>query len=327
MERQRPSPWELAAASAAGCEIGVRVTSERPPEPIRKRGGGLNREHWDLLISTAGNPRDQALIGLLLYTGISVSECWALDVGDLTLSANDGEVNIRHTPNGQARVLDLARAPARLLRSYLAIHPQSCESGAPLFLSRYQQRLSVHAIQRMIRHTGQIAGFKDAILPSTLRRSFATYLWERCGDREFVAESLGLRDSCTLRRYLARVPVPERHAPVRPDWAITDTALPARWNTVTVAGQFPHGIDWNINYETVVGWHGHQFLAAFRCYQRLRSFDALDDDELFLLRLDLLKWECMYSAFRGGRGRDPGSLVEFLRPGREHWGEALDLER
>ncbi len=92
------------------------------------------------------------------------------------------------------------------------------------------------------------------------------------------------------------------------------------WDVPDPGFQFPSGQYWAVTRENARSWLKHQFRGMFRDPGRVGKLRSLDDDELFLLRLDLLSYEARYALFLSGEGEDPGQLDTYLQNGREHWG-------
>lgn len=92
------------------------------------------------------------------------------------------------------------------------------------------------------------------------------------------------------------------------------------WDVPDPGFSFPNGGYWQVNRDNARAWLRHQFSGLFRDSGRVGRLKALDDNELFLLRLDLLTYEARYTLYLAGQGDDPGTLETFLKAGRETWG-------
>ncbi len=83
--------------------------------------------------------RDEALLNLLLYTGLRVSEAAVLWVEDVVLNERSGKVIVRSGKGRKYREVPLHREARRALAAYLAVHPDDGRDGPcdrPLFLGQ-----------------------------------------------------------------------------------------------------------------------------------------------------------------------------------------------
>ena len=97
------------------------------------------------------------------------------------------------------------------------------------------------------------------------------------------------------------------------------------WETPDFGWRFPEGAYWRICPKYVVSWLHHKFLSLFNDVASVNRIGALEECDLFLLRLDLLRFEDEITEERHkDYERIPGlladDLVTFLLPGRETWG-------
>lgn len=120
------------------------------------------------------------------------------------------------------------------------------------------------------------------------------------------------RSRGTAARKPIPFPTPPEGREPEPDEELEDCRDPA-W-------AFPLGEHWKITEENAESWRGHQFSALFSDPRLVEPMGPLEEDELFLLRLDLLWYEAAVERAAAGRGRHPGPAAEYLQPGREHWG-------
>jgi len=142
--------------------------------------------------------RDEALLNLLLYTGLRVSEAAALRVEDVVLNARSGKVIVRSGKGRKYREVPLHREARDPLRAYLEVRPDA--STDVLFLSRSQEPLGVRGIQMRLRALGKAAG--GEVTPHRLRHTFATRLLREAGtDLVTVAALLGHESVTTTAIY------------------------------------------------------------------------------------------------------------------------------
>lgn len=148
--------------------------------------------------------RDLAILTLFLDTGIRVSELVGINISDVDF-AIDGFLVTRK--GGNQTVLYFSDEVEKVLRDYLAVRkemtPVSGDEDA-LFLSLQNRRISVRAVQNMVKkYATQAAPLKKHLSPHKLRSTFGTNLYRETGDIYLVADVLGHSDVNTTRRHYA----------------------------------------------------------------------------------------------------------------------------
>ena len=148
--------------------------------------------------------RDLAILTLFLGTGIRVSELVGINIDDLDFDLGGFMV----TRKGGAQViLYFPEEVADVLRQYLKqrreIQALPGHENA-LFLSLQNRRISVRAVQMMVKKYANIAApLKKHLSPHKLRSTFGTNLYHETGDIYLVADVLGHSDVNTTRRHYA----------------------------------------------------------------------------------------------------------------------------
>ncbi len=145
----------------------------------------------------AGAARDSAVIAIGVYAGLRVAEISALDRADVDLE--DLAVLVRQGKGGKDRVVPLNIAAAIAVEEYLATRD---DEDPALFVSRKGGRLSVRAIQRMVRRVAGDAELAKRVTPHKLRHTFATLLIENDADVFTVQELLGHASVATTQIYV-----------------------------------------------------------------------------------------------------------------------------
>ena len=147
--------------------------------------------------------RDLALITLLLGTGIRVSECVGLDIKDVDFKNNG--ILIRRK-GGYESVVYFGDEVERALQDYLkernAIIPESGHEDA-LFLSLQNKRLSVRAVEKLVKKYASAVTSLKKITPHKLRSTYGTSLYRETGDIYLVADVLGHSDVNTTKKHYA----------------------------------------------------------------------------------------------------------------------------
>ena len=147
--------------------------------------------------------RDIALLTLLLGTGIRVSECVGLDISDVDFKNNG--IKIRRK-GGYETVVYFSEEVADALSDYLEkryhMIPLEGHENA-LFLSIQNRRITVRAVENLVKkYASHVTGLKK-ITPHKLRSTYGTALYRETGDIYLVADVLGHKDVNTTRKHYA----------------------------------------------------------------------------------------------------------------------------
>lgn len=147
--------------------------------------------------------RDLALLTLMLGTGIRVSECVGLDLDDMDLKNNGIKI---HRKGGAEVVVyfgeEVRDAMIHYLEERKGISALSGHENA-LFLSLQNRRISVRAVENLVKkYAGLVTNLKK-ITPHKLRSTYGTSLYKETGDIYLVADVLGHKDVNTTRKHYA----------------------------------------------------------------------------------------------------------------------------
>ena len=150
--------------------------------------------------------RDLAILTLMLNTGIRVSECNGLDLNDVDLRANS--LTIVRKGGGQD-VLYFGDAVHDALEDYIKferalITPLDGHDKA-LFYSRQGKRISIDAIENLVKKYAKMAVPTKKITPHKLRSTYGTALYRETGDIRLVADVLGHENINTTIDYYAAI--------------------------------------------------------------------------------------------------------------------------
>lgn len=149
--------------------------------------------------------RDIAILTLLLGTGIRVSECVGLDLDDVDFRNNG--IKIRRK-GGYEAVVYFGTEVETALHDYLdeRLHtvPQTGHEKA-LFLSMQNRRISVRAVENMVKKYSSTVTSLKKITPHKLRSTYGTSLYKETGDIYLVADVLGHKDVNTTRKHYAAI--------------------------------------------------------------------------------------------------------------------------
>lgn len=149
--------------------------------------------------------RDLALLTLLLGTGIRVSECVGLSIRDL-----DFEVNgLRIVRKGGNEVVvyfgdEVKEGLLLYLNERNKIQAESPHEDS-LFLSIQNKRITVRAVQNLVKKYASIITHLKNISPHKLRSTYGTNLYRETGDIYLVADVLGHKDVNTTKKHYAQI--------------------------------------------------------------------------------------------------------------------------
>lgn len=145
--------------------------------------------------------RDLAIITLLLGTGIRVSECVGLNIGDIDFNDNAFVVTRK---GGNRTTLFFSDEIKNVLADYLSIRNSDNEpDNAPLFLSLQNKRITVRAVEYIVKKYAKIIAPLKRITPHKLRSTYGTSLYRATKDIYVVAEVLGHKDINTTKKHYA----------------------------------------------------------------------------------------------------------------------------
>lgn len=149
--------------------------------------------------------RDTALITLLLNTGIRVSECAGLDIDDVNF--NYRTINIVRKGGSEAH-LYFNEITENALKEYIEnerplLLGESNKDETAVFVSLKKSRMSISAIERMVKKYAKNATPDKKISPHKMRSTYGTALYKDTGDIRLVSDVLGHKDINTTAKHYA----------------------------------------------------------------------------------------------------------------------------
>ena len=158
--------------------------------------------------------RDTAILMLFLGTGIRISELVGLNNGDLNFKDNSFIVTRK---GGSKSILyfddEVASALSRYLEQKENLSQNANESNA-LFLSSQMKRITVRAVENLVKKYAKIVSPLKKISPHKLRSTYGTQLYKAAGDIYIVADVLGHKGVNTTRKHYAAISDDNRRAVV-----------------------------------------------------------------------------------------------------------------
>lgn len=148
-------------------------------------------------IAKCDSLRNRTIVLIMLHCGLRISEVAQLNVGDVLLAARKRELVVRCGKGSKRRHVPINSELGEILQKYMSLKP-SLPSG-PLFGSQKGNRLSVQAIDKVVRSFGRDAGIDFS--SHSLRHTCLTRLVRAGVDIVTVAEIAGHSRLETSRRY------------------------------------------------------------------------------------------------------------------------------
>ena len=150
--------------------------------------------------------RDTAILTLFLGTGIRISELVGLNNESIDFSTNSFIVTRK---GGNQAILYFSEEVAAALEAYIAQKKEDPkvpkETPSPLFLSMQYRRITVRAVENLVKKYAQIVSPLKKITPHKLRSTYGTALYRATGDIYIVADVLGHKDVNTTRKHYAAI--------------------------------------------------------------------------------------------------------------------------
>ena len=149
------------------------------------------------------NIRDVAMLSLFLGTGIRVSECVGLNIKDIDLDNNAFKITRK---GGNQTILyfsDEVKEPLVQWIKERCLWLDEKSNETALFLSLQKKRISVRAVEKLVKKYSECASPLKKITPHKLRSTYGTSLYQETGDIYVVAEVLGHKDVNTTKKHYA----------------------------------------------------------------------------------------------------------------------------
>lgn len=149
--------------------------------------------------------RDLAIVTTLVGTGMRVSECVGINVSDIDFHANGVKITRK---GGNQVVLYFGDEVRQALLNYLEFrdeHPPKNENDEALFLSNRGTRITVRAVQNLVKKYSRATIKLKNITPHKLRSTYGTNLYRETGDIYLVADVLGHADVNTTKKHYAEI--------------------------------------------------------------------------------------------------------------------------
>ena len=149
-----------------------------------------------LLNAAKDNHRDYAIISLLAYSGLRVSELCALHVEDVDLS--ERVVYVHSGKGDKDRIVVISEKAAEAIEVYLMDREDELEY---LFSSQKSEKITRVQVFRIVKKYAKMAGIKKNVTPHVLRHTLATTMLRRGVDIRYIQQFLGHSSVATTQIY------------------------------------------------------------------------------------------------------------------------------
>ena len=170
--------------------LGLGAAIVRREDLPRSAPRALDDAQRRLLLQAAeeSTPRDRAIVALLLFTGLRLSEAAALRVADVRMSARKGLVVVRSGKGDAYREVELNPLVRAMLDEWIADRTKIAPDGeTTFFVSRTGSALSSRSIDLAVRRVAGRAGLQlsahvyadPVVMPTVIRRGCSGRLSSR----------------------------------------------------------------------------------------------------------------------------------------------------
>ncbi len=140
--------------------------------------------------------RNKAIVTLMLFAGLRVSEVCNLQVNDVTLQPRSGVVMVRFGKGRKYREVPLNKDARLALKYWLAARPLLAVQAKPsalgfMFIGKKGGQLHSRGVQRLLNKLGQMARLSIEVTPHMLRHTFGKNLVDQAVPLDRVSLLLG----------------------------------------------------------------------------------------------------------------------------------------
>ena len=149
--------------------------------------------------------RDVAILTLFLGTGIRISELVGINIDDIYFDKNSFKITRK---GGNQSILYFSDEIKTSLLAYYEERindPTISDSEQAFFLSLQKKRISVRAVENLVKKYAKIVSPLKPITPHKLRSTYGTNLYQCTKDIYVVAEVLGHKDVNTTKKHYAAI--------------------------------------------------------------------------------------------------------------------------
>ena len=164
----------------------------------------LTESEVQMMTALEPNERNQAILKVLYYAALRVSELVALKWRDMVERPEGGQVTV-YGKGGKTRTILL---PTPIWEDVYALRQEASEED-PVFPSRKKKRgghLDPSHINKIVKAAALRAGIEKKVSPHWLRHCHASHALDRNAPPHLIRDTLGHSSLATTSRYLKRRP-------------------------------------------------------------------------------------------------------------------------
>lgn len=196
--------YAVSAGSIPANPVELVVRPKVDPDHSSTQGLTRNQARALLVAARDDGARSHALVSLLLFTGIRLSEALNATTADYGHDTGHRTLTVRRKGGKVGRVA--VPAPAvEALNAHLGTTGQELTRAAgvalPVFTTATGRRWAPSEAFRTIRRLARKAGIEGKISPHSLRHTFATLALDQGAALHDLQDSMGHADPRTTRRY------------------------------------------------------------------------------------------------------------------------------
>lgn len=183
----------------------IRLENNEVSELILTAETGKGLTKRQLAYAKNTKIRDTALLTLFLGTGIRISELVGLNIDDFFFDTNSFVITRK---GGNRTILyfnDEVKVELLKWLEYRKNIEKLSKTEKAMFISLKNKRISVRAVEELVKKYAKIVTPLKKITPHKLRSTFGTNLYSQTGDIYIVADYLGHKDINTTKRHYAAI--------------------------------------------------------------------------------------------------------------------------
>jgi len=150
-----------------------------------------------LLGASESDKRDNAILTLLCFTGLRVSEACALSINDIDFG--EQTIRVEAGKGGKGRFVLFEKRTAQALKDWLEV--RTAADHDIIFTNNKGGPITVRSVERIVERCKRAAGLEKVVTPHVLRHTCATTLLRRGMDIRFIQVILGHASVATTQIY------------------------------------------------------------------------------------------------------------------------------
>ncbi len=183
----------------------IRLENSEVTELLITAETGKGLSEHQLAYSKNTQIRDIALLTLFLGTGIRISELVGLNIDDFFFDTNSFVITRKGGNRTILYFTDEVKTELIKWLEYRKTLEKVDKNEKAMFLSLRNKRISVRAVEELVKKYAKVVTPLKRITPHKLRSTFGTNLYRQTGDIYIVADYLGHKDINTTKRHYAAI--------------------------------------------------------------------------------------------------------------------------